>query len=291
MSRSDPFDEAAWVADDVIADFKITTLPIDPIAIARAKGIEVLAKPVSAEGVSGMLIRKGDDYGIIYATHIESVGFQRFSVGHELGHYFLPGHIDAVLGASDFHESRAGFRSDDQYEREADYFSAALLMPRKLVAPVIRKLNPGLQAIEKVAQDCETSLTATAIRYAQLSEEPVAVVMSTGTRIEWCFMSEALKELKGIDWVRKRQLVPSGTTTGSFNMSQQNVIQARREEGSCDLQDWFGGPTRMEICEDVIGLGRYDKTLTVLHGIELPDEEQEREEEDLVDSWTPRFRR
>jgi hypothetical protein len=47
-------------------------------------------------GVSGMLLRNGDDFGILYATHIKSSGFQRFSISHELGHYFLPGHIDAV---------------------------------------------------------------------------------------------------------------------------------------------------------------------------------------------------
>ena len=39
----------------------------------------------------------GNMFGIAYATHIDNVGFQNFSVGHELGHYFLPGHVDAVL--------------------------------------------------------------------------------------------------------------------------------------------------------------------------------------------------
>ena len=44
-----------------------------------------------------MLIRYGQEFYIAYATHIQSEGFRRFSVAHELDHYFLPGHIDHVL--------------------------------------------------------------------------------------------------------------------------------------------------------------------------------------------------
>jgi hypothetical protein len=47
--------------------------------------------------------------------------------------------------------------------------------------------------------------------------------------------------------------------------------------GSPDLV-W--GPQSIELCEDVIGLGSYGKTLTVLHGIEFPDDQNEDEDED-----------
>jgi hypothetical protein len=102
------------------------SLAVDPIALVRDLGIEVAPKPARAGGVSGMLIRVGDFYGIAYATHINNEGFKRFSVAHELGHYFLPGHIDAVFRDGDIHESRAGFVSGDRYELEADHFAAGL---------------------------------------------------------------------------------------------------------------------------------------------------------------------
>jgi hypothetical protein len=57
------------------------------------------------------------------------------------------------------------------------------------------------------------------------------------------------------------------------------------------LQDWFGGPYDIEITEDVIGLGSYGKTLTVLYDIDLPDEEEREQESSMRDSWTPRFGR
>lgn len=43
--------------------------------------------------------------------------------------------------------------------------------------------------------------------------------------------------------------------------------------------------------EAVLGLGRYGKTLTVLHSIKLPDAEDEEDEAALIESWTPRFKR
>ena len=73
-----------------------------------------------------MLLRRGNTFGIAYATHINSIGFQNFSVAHELGHYFLPGHVEAVLANDDVHDSRAGFASGDRYEMEAEHFAATL---------------------------------------------------------------------------------------------------------------------------------------------------------------------
>jgi hypothetical protein len=69
------------------------------------------------------------------------------------------------------------------------------------------------------------------------------------------------------------------------------VTGAVRIEESARLQQWFGGDRQLEISEDVIGLGRYGKTLTVLHDIDLPEPEDEDDEATLIESWTPRFKR
>jgi hypothetical protein len=89
-------------AEALLRDEGITALPVDPLAIAASRDIAVKPKPDTVEGVSGMLLRHGDVFGILYATHIPSEGFQRFSVGHELGHYFLEGHIDHLLPRTEF---------------------------------------------------------------------------------------------------------------------------------------------------------------------------------------------
>lgn len=291
MTRADPYAFAAQAAEQIIKGLGIASLPIDPFAVARDRKIEVVAKPARDAGVSGMLIRVGNEFAIAYSTHIDNEPFQRFSVSHELGHYFLPGHVDAVMDERGIHESRAGFASNDRYEIEADRFAAGFLMPRHLFFPALQKSGQGLAAVERLATLCETSLHATAIRYTQCARDPVAIVLSVGNRIDHCFMSESLKALGGIDWIRKREAVPRNTPTFAFNQDDENVRRAVRIEDTSNLQDWFGGHRSIEVSEDVIGLGRYGKTLTVLYDIDLPSEDEEEDEAALVESWTPRFRR
>ena len=141
-------DEFAWrgmvEARTVVKEHDITALPVDPMAFAKSLNIKVVAKDPGYPGVSGMLLRVGNHFGIAYATHIDSIGFQNFSVGHELGHYFIPGHVDAVLADTQMHESRAGFRSVDRYEIEADHFAALLHGPEQIAdlpVPVVE--SPG----------------------------------------------------------------------------------------------------------------------------------------------------
>ncbi len=129
-----------------------------------------------------MLLRHGNTFGIYYATHIPNEGFQRFSVGHELGHYFLDGHIDHILPKDGIHVSHAGFVSADTFELEADHFSAGLLMPSTPFKKALARRNLGLETVEFMAGLCRTSLTATAIRCAELSDDAIAIIISTGRR-------------------------------------------------------------------------------------------------------------
>jgi hypothetical protein len=102
-------------------------------------------------------------------------------------------------------------------------------------------------------------------------------------------MSDALRDHDGIDWIRKRQAVPRTTPTFAFNRDPDKVRRADRIEERSNLQTWFGGAHSIELREDVIGLGRYGKTLTMLHEVELPDDQDD--DDVLTESWTPRFRR
>lgn len=289
MSFTNPYASGALTAERYVKDWGLV-LPIDPFAIAEQFGISLAAKPANHQGVSGMLVRVGNEFAIAYATHIENEPFQRFSVAHELGHYFLPGHPEAVFDDRGVHESRAQFVSKDRYEMEADGFAAGLLMPRHLFYPALARAGQGLEAIESLAAVCMTSLHATAIRYAQCTRDAVAVVVSNGNHIDHCFMSEALKAVDGINWIRKRELLSESVPTYRFNQDTANVRAAKRIEDSSSLQDWFGGHRSVPVSEDIIGLGRYGRTLTILYDINLPEPEEEEDEKALIESWTPRFR-
>jgi Zn-dependent peptidase ImmA (M78 family) len=293
ISRDTLYDRAAHAAERVIRQHNITSLPVDPIAIADSIGIEVVAKQASDGGVSGMLIRYGEQFCIAYATHIKSQGFRRFTIAHELGHYFLEGHFDAIFKEGSVHESKAGFVSSAPYELEADHFAARLLMPNALFFAAQRHAGEGLVAVESLADTCLTSLSSTAIRYAECAREPVAIIVSTGNIVDFCVMSKTLRECDGIDWIRKKQALPLGCATRSFNSDPERIRRAERLENESTFQEWFGGDLRITVTEDVLGLGSYGKTLTVLHGIELAedDDDSDEDEEKISESWTPRFRR
>jgi len=241
-----------------------------------------------------MLLRHGNAFGILYAADIPNEGFHRFSVAHELGHYFLEGHIDHVLPTDGSHASYAGFSSGDPYEQEADNFAVGLLMPTKPFRNLMGRARLGLVDIEYAREACKTSLTSTAIRYAELTDDAIAVILSTGGVIDYCILSEAMKSLPDLTWLKRGSPVPRNTVTSRFNADGSRVYRAERDEEEIDVLDWLGGKRSCIVKEEVIGLGRYGKTLTVLSSRKIGQEtyaEEGDDEDDLVERWTPRFKK
>lgn len=284
------YESVTECVESFLKEMKIAELPVNPFTLAKNLGIECHEKAGNEEGVSGMLIRYGNRFAIAYAIHIDSEGFQRFSVSHEIGHYKLPGHFEAIFKNGDVYQSHAGFVSNDKYEREADHFASGLLMPAGLFRGIMNKLDEGLDAIEALATRCVTSLTATAIRYVQLTDIPVAIVISIGNQIERYSMSDTLKEIPGIDWIRRHTPLPRNSATYVFNQENSNIRNARHKVSTGNFQDWFNCQYDIEIIEEVKGLGGYGRTLTVLtfQGLDLETLEDEK---GFEESWTPYFRR
>ena len=123
----------AWHADGMpdAVDLEVVRqmLPETPYG----KGVREIKAPMVLDinSCEGMLVRNPQDtaeWGIFYNGKANPER-QRFTIAHELGHYFLDGHIDHVLPNDGVHASHAGFSSSDPYEQEADNFAAGLLMP------------------------------------------------------------------------------------------------------------------------------------------------------------------
>ncbi|GMV25561.1 MAG: hypothetical protein AMXMBFR58_15920 [Phycisphaerae bacterium] len=256
-------------------------LPIDPVAIAEGRGIVVSPKPTSEPGVSGFLMKSGDAFGIMYATDIDNDGRKRFTVAHELGHYFLDGHPAHLFATGDgVHASRSGFITRDPYELEADYFATGLLMPSHLFVPAMEDAGEGFAAVESLASLCRTSLTATAIRYAECSEYPVAAVVSDRERVAFCAMSDCIRSHKEIEWLTKGSVVAQGTATFKFNQDSASIARGARAQAWTTLDQWFDGAPELQMKEDVVGLGGYGKTLTVLFTDEPLEDDDELEEDE-----------
>lgn len=277
---------ATQVAEELICQWGILKLPIDPFKIAADHDILVMPMPSSNGGVSGMLISAEGQFVILYATHINNKGFQRFSVAHELGHYFLEGHYEAVIVNG--HESIANTNSNLWYEQEADAFASGLLMPKHLFDNEARNVGEGMVAIKSLAKTFGTSTLATASKYVKRSREYCALVVSSRNHVNYSILSDSLKNYPSVEWIKKNTPLPD-TLTKNFNSNNSNISMAKEQTEEVDCSDWFGEEVEGTLIEEVLGLGSYNKSLTVLTAIDLPDPEEVDDESELVASWTPKF--
>lgn len=272
-------------AQDVVADHGFTGLPVSPKAIAASTDIKVSSWQPEELGISGFLMKAGDAFGIGYSTAIKNEGFENFTIAHELGHYFLDGHVDALFkDGAPCHFSKSGYISNDLHEKEADLFASELLMPEKLFRAAIHRGGIGFSLIKRLAEEGKTSLVATAIRCCKLGEDPLAVILSRGDEIEWCIMTKSFSECHGVYQLPKKSLLPKASATYAFNSNSSNVANGASREDYASLRTWFERARNVDVQEDVVGLGHYGKTLTVLFSNEPLEDDDENEDQDGDDS-------
>lgn len=114
----------------------------------------------------------------------------RFTIGHELGHFFIDEHRNALSsGAAPAHGSQCEFESELAVEREADHFASHLLMPSVDFEKLARRHKPGLDGILVIARHFGTSVTSTALRYVRTEIVPCVVVKWSGAGFQWQWIS------------------------------------------------------------------------------------------------------
>ncbi|KRT92194.1 ImmA/IrrE family metallo-endopeptidase [Bacillus sp. GM2] len=124
-------------AQEVLQAYTSQDEPINPIAIAEKLGIKVINAEFTTDMISGALqVHPGDDSRVatIYVKHDDAPVRKRFTIAHELGHYFL--HAESQ---TDFIDEQSVFFRNGQKnkeETEANDFAANLLMPRELVLKI-----------------------------------------------------------------------------------------------------------------------------------------------------------
>ena len=120
-------------AETILKKTGINTLPVPVEAIAAKYQIRIRRAP--HPDFSGMLIRK-DGLALIGVSTSEPLVRQRFTIAHELGHFFLHTDKDAFV---DYRDNMKGIVRTAR-EKEANMFAAALLMPRHTLLKDFRSL-------------------------------------------------------------------------------------------------------------------------------------------------------
>ena len=179
---------AEAVAQEYFPDTKFTPAPIladTEITISYGR---------YSESFDGMLEHKNLRFHIY--CNLDRVEQQdssraRFTVAHELGHYFIDEHRIALSsGRAPAHPSKCEYESTLTVEREADHFASHLLMPTEPFKKMARAHKPGLAGILAIAENFGTSVTSAAIRYAKEETGPCVVMKWGGDgSFQWRWIS------------------------------------------------------------------------------------------------------
>jgi IrrE N-terminal-like domain len=184
----------------------------------------------------------------------------RFSLSHELGHYFIEEHR-RIIQEQRVHNSIGPFRSvSDRIENEADKFASALLIPAFAVeAAADTRGFLDLAAILKLAEQCQASAQATAFRYVQLAEEPCLAVVSRHCKILYSFSCDEADD-RGFKWLGNRD-VPEQSQARKCDVSQPSIVCANHSHTT----NWFTERrAAAKLWEESVMLGKSGYVLTLL---------------------------
>ncbi len=263
--------EARHAAKTALDDAGITGMHACPFAACEALGICVIPEAEADEplppGVVGSTEYLTNDFRIVLGTS-GNFGFTNFTLAHELGHICIESHQPLITGTQP-HYSGEGFLSASKgwEERQADHFAASFLMPEKPCRAFVDGMSDddaGLKAIEQLQGECSVSLTAAAIRYAELTSHLAAVIVSTDGVVDYCIRSKELIDRVGyMSFLKKGEKLPDFTKSHKMSKDVAAIQAADTDDGESRWNMWFGSD-RGDVFEEVRGLGKYGKVLTVL---------------------------
>lgn len=244
---------------------------VDPEAIATAHGLCFRYESFPEE-FDGILLCDNGRFLLVCnerrAPRVSARG--RFTFAHELGHYLIPSHRDALVsGAVPAHFSLAEFASHYPVEREADCFAAHLLMPAAgFRARALESEAKGLALIRELSDHFGTSLTSTAYRGLALNlfSGPAAI-------FRWDNLGQLVSRrmspataLRGWDYYALADLPAPETLTARATAN----LRVGHESAPTHIADWFPKINaytpdhQIPMREEVMSLGSHG-WLTLVH--------------------------
>ncbi len=152
-------------AEEILVSQNISGSPVPVELIANQYKIQISRAP--NKDFSGLLIRK-DDKSLIGINNKEPLKRQRFTIAHELGHYFLHPNKNAFV---DYRDNQKNIIRGIK-EVQANIFAAAMLMPSSFLLEDYKKISKnGLleeKDIKLLADKYQVSEDAMKIRLINL---------------------------------------------------------------------------------------------------------------------------
>ena len=183
-----PFEIKSYV-NQVIRKYNLD-YPLDIQSFASTLGFEI--KYVDTGDCDALTVMANGQKLILLNQKIHFEPRINFTLAHELGHYFIPTHLEPLY-ACNINELVSNWTLDTSsgVEREADIFASQLLLPDKFID---KSIISSMNDIISVARTYGTSIPTTAIRMMESSYDIVAFVCCKGKKISWVSTSRGFKE-------------------------------------------------------------------------------------------------
>lgn len=134
------------------------------------------------QGSEGKIVN-GELFSIITVNNnTNNIRKKRFTLAHEFGHYKMHRDIKAI-NCND--EKFWDWGGKEHIETEANYFASELLMPENVFLQYTKKEPFNIEYLQNTADKFETSFLATAIRYAEVGNDPIMLFCSREGFIQW----------------------------------------------------------------------------------------------------------
>lgn len=225
--------------------------------LALALGIVVIDGPLDSS--LGRLMRSGDSGIVRISDRIREPGRRRFVIAHEIGHWRLHNKVSHLLACTD-EDMLASYKSSP-HEIEASIFAGTLLMPDHLFEEKADATHPTARVLKGLADYFGTSLTATALRYVEMSKDYCVFVISENNKIRWWRASESFGDHEL--WIENRTTVPRNSAAACFFRGEPVPSSPQH----VDLKDWFGdlpGIDGNTVIEQAIPLTGYKQVLSMI---------------------------
>lgn len=240
---------AGALACELLESTGMLSVPVDPFALAalEAPRLKLIGANLKSRCDGQLEYHREKDLFLLFYNNRYNLSAPngghhprtRFSVAHELGHFYIEHHRTHLLHGGRAHPSSGEFSTDILIEREADAFAAGLLMPSPLLRPIANKAELDLDRIETIAGQFKTSLVSTAIRCVQHSDFPCEVLGIREGRVAWRFRPtgprDPLKE--GKCYAQGNGPLQSKTAQEQWAAFESGVAQKACLAGR--PQDWF----------------------------------------------------
>ena len=250
---------AEAVADEYFPDRRI-----EPEELLRRKGITFNYNHYGST-FDGMLEWKNGAFHVY--CNLDRVGTfdsprARFTLCHELGHYYIDEHRTAITaGKLPAHPSTCEYESDTIMEREADLFASNLLMPRQRFIRSVAKMPPGLGTVLTLARQFGASVTSTALQFVKTSEIECALIKWNPPTKTWSWVSPAMYDSGFGKTITSRHQIPEGSATDQALSGLYPPPSGFFSSGGT-ATDWFPHPRRFGhgnpiVIEQAMPIGRY----------------------------------